>query len=441
MEYQEFITWLEAVPLYGHKDGLANIKKILEAFRHPEEGPKIIHVAGTNGKGSCCAMLSGILSEAGYKTGLFTSPHLIDYTERIMIDKEQISKEDFAFLGDVVRRMILEMVARGENHATFFEILTAMAFLYFAGVRSPKETEKIDPEEAASSIEEAVRRLGLTCSMEEPCDIIVLETGVGGRLDSTNAVDNKILTLITSISLDHTKVLGSTVEEIAGEKAGILREDCPVVLAKNRGRVRETVLKKAGKIGAPFYYAGDEEPQYEIPLVGDYQRENLGAVQVCVRILKEQGLRIPETAVAEGLRRVQWPGRMEHVTVLGKSVILDGCHNPGGAGEMAKYLEKYCEKGSVTILFSALAKKDVTAILEPIRDQEAVQDFIFTCIDGQDETKRFEEIVGGVKPWETIKDPKEALIAGAKRETSTLIVCGSLYLIGEIKRILRDEMA
>ncbi len=417
MEYQEFITWLEAVPLYGHKDGLSNIKKLLEAFGHPEEGPKIIHVAGTNGKGSTCAMLSSILTQAGYKTGLFTSPHLVDYTERIMIDQQQISQEDFAFLGTLVKEKIGEMVAKGENHATFFEILTAMAFLYFAGVRKPK-----------SGVPTAA-----------PVDIIVLETGVGGRLDSTNAVDQKILTIITSISLDHTKVLGSTVEEIAAEKAGILREDCPVILAKNRGRVRETVLRIAAKVGALYYYAGDEQPMYEIPLVGDYQKQNLGTVQMAIRLLREQGLRIPESAVMEGFRRVRWPGRMEHLTFLGKEVILDGCHNPGGAGEMANYLEKYHEKESVTVLFSALAKKDVTAILEPIRDQEAVKDFIFTCIDGQDETQRFEQIVQNVKPYETIKDPKDALTAGAKRDTKTLIVCGSLYLIGEIKKILRSE--
>ena len=422
MNYNEFITWLEAVPLYGHKDGLTNIKKLLERFHHPEVGPKIIHVAGTNGKGSVCSMLESVLRASGFHTGLYTSPHLVDYNERIMIDGKPISNEDFAYLGTMVKEEIEKMVREGDNHATFFEILTTMAFLYFAGVRCPKAGE-----------EESLKRA------TAPVDFIVLETGVGGRLDATNAVEKKLLTIITSISLDHTKVLGSTLPLIAAEKAGILRENCPVILSHNPEEVRETILRIANGVGAPYYYAGEEEPLYEIPLVGDYQKQNLATVQRAIQTLREEGVRLPEKTVAEGLRHVQWPGRMEHVQVLSKEVILDGCHNPGGAGEMAAYLSKYHEKGSVTVLFSALQKKDVTGILGPIRDQEAVKEFIFTCIDGQDETERFASIVEGIKPYTVIKDPKEALLEGARRETKTLVICGSLYLIGEIKRILREE--
>ena len=182
MDYEAYIQWLEAVPMYGQKDGIHNMEKLMDRLGNPQDQIPVIHVAGTNGKGSCCAMLAQILKESGYKVGLYTSPHLVEYTERIQVDGVAISKEDWVQLGLVVKETAQAIAQEGGNHATFFELITAIGFLYF---------------------------------VRQKVDIIVLETGVGGRLDATNVVKNPALCLITSISLDHTKVLGNSLEQIA----------------------------------------------------------------------------------------------------------------------------------------------------------------------------------------------------------------------------------
>ena len=216
MTYTDFIEWLEAVPMYGKKDGFHNMEKLLARFDDPQDQIPVIHVAGTNGKGSCCAMLAQILRESGYSVGLFTSPHLVEYTERIQVDGKQIPKEEFLKIGQEVKAAAEAIAAEGHNHATFFELITATAFVYF-----------------------------YRCKV----DVIVLETGVGGRLDATSVVKEPKLCLITSISLDHTKVLGDTLPQIAGEKAGIIRPGAPVVLAENQPSVQAVVKAEADKNG------------------------------------------------------------------------------------------------------------------------------------------------------------------------------------------------
>ena len=277
MEYDSFIRWLEEVPLYGHKDGTRNMEKLMARMGHPEREAKVIHVAGTNGKGSICAMIASVLRESGLKVGLYTSPHLVSYTERIQVDGVQIPKTDLARIGTKVKEEIGKMVAEGENHCTFFEILTAIGFLYFA---------------------------------EQKVDAIVLEVGVGGRLDATNIIDDPALCVIASISLDHTKVLGDTLEAIAGEKAGILRASCPVVLAENPLCVQEVVKQKASQIPCGYLYAPDFDvaaDTYEIPLVGDYQVQNKQAALVSLRYLQEHGFPITEESLREGLKKTAWP--------------------------------------------------------------------------------------------------------------------------------------
>ena len=188
MTFQEYIHWLEGVPMYGKKDGTHNMEKLMARFGDPQDQIPVIHVAGTNGKGSCCAMLSQILQESGYKVGMYTSPHLVDYTERVRVNGTPIAKEDWVKIGLQVKEAAEAIAAAGENHATFFELVTSIGFLYF---------------------------------VQEKVDVILLETGVGGRLDATNVVKEPKLCVITSISLDHTKVLGDTLPQIAAEKAGI----------------------------------------------------------------------------------------------------------------------------------------------------------------------------------------------------------------------------
>lgn len=411
--YDRLIRYLEEVPLYGHKDGTKNIAYLMDLLtgdlQKALKDTRVIHVAGTNGKGSTCAMLSSILRSAGLKTGLYTSPHLMSYTERIQINGRPISQTDFVRMGAKVKRAISQMVAQGKNHPTFFEILTAMGLCYF---------------------------------LEKKVDVIVLETGVGGRLDATNIIDHPDLCMITSISLDHTKVLGSTVEAIAKEKAGILRKGSPVVVAKNLPRVQRVLREEAGKAGAPYHYAGSaadlaKAAGYEIPLKGRYQKENLAAVLEGAALLSKAGLAISGEALRKGLKETSWPGRMQALSLYGCEVILDGAHNPAGAKALSEYIEAE-ETQPVVLVFSALGKKDIEGILGPLRDASKIRSVIFTCIDGQDETARFIEAWGKRKdaaPYQIIKEPGEALLRAtkaARQAGGKVYVAGSLYLIGDI---------
>lgn len=419
-DYQRFISWLEEVPLYGHKDGTNNIRKLMKRFGDPQESFRVIHVAGTNGKGSCCAMLASILTKSGYRTGLFTSPHLVDYTERIQVDGQMIPREDFVRLGELVRGEIRKMVEEGENHCTFFEILTAMGLLYFH---------------------------------EAGAEVVILETGVGGRLDATNIIEppSLILTLITSISLDHTKVLGDTRELIAFEKAGIMRPAVPVILSKNLPGVQQVVRERAEELGCPYVYAGDmpetderrytaTKERYTIPLEGDYQAENLTTVLMAVDLLRKSGQadRITDETLKEGLLSTNWPGRMQRALFEGKPLLLDGAHNPDGARRLADYLGRNCPSDSVTLVFSALGKKDVSGILTVLRDCPAVRRAVFTRIHGEENEERFIKDWSGadredIKPYVTVPDPLGALREAAREEDTSLVVCaGSLYLIGEV---------
>jgi len=404
MTYEEWIRWLEDVPKYGHKDGVKNIQKLLLRLGSPEKTGAVIHVAGTNGKGSICAMLSGILAKAGYRVGMYTSPHLVSYTERIQVQGHPISEEDFLRLGLKVQHEVERMVDEGENHCTFFEILTAMAYLYFA---------------------------------EQSVDFVVLETGVGGRLDATNTVEPPHLKLcvIASISKDHTKVLGDDVRLIAAEKAGIFRRGVPVVLSRNDEAVRTVIAEKAAEVGAPVVYAGEASCPYPVSLKGDYQKENAATVVLAVEELRKQGLPVPEEAVKSGLANTFWPGRMQEVTMEGRTVLLDGAHNPDGVYRLCRYLDDYEPEDSVTLVFCALGKKDTTGMLRHFADCRALKEIILTRIHGEDNETLFEETwrALSLKPMSFEETPIAALKKAVEEEGQGLVVAaGSLYLIGEL---------
>ena len=431
MTFEAYINWLEGVPMYGKKEGTRNMERLMARFGDPQESIPVIHVAGTNGKGSCCAMLSQILKESGYKVGMYTSPHLVEYTERIQIDGKQIAKEDFVQIGLEVKEAAEAIAAEGENHATFFELITAIGFIYFA---------------------------------RKQADVLVLETGVGGRLDATNVVKNPELCIITSISLDHTKVLGNTLTQIAGEKAGIIRPGASVVLSENPPEVQAVVKAEAGKRGCAYCYSGNvvADPkghyhtenfsydQLETALIGDYQVQNVSAVLCAVDILQRDGWRITEEALRLGLKKTHWPGRMERCEFRGRPVLLDGAHNPGGAQMLADYLVKHYAPGSCNLVFSALAKKDVNGILSPLQQCPAIGQAIFTCIDGEDqmeflaglwsEGRQATDHPAADNRTECIASPKQALQTAVNQQGVVLTVCaGSLYLVGEIEAILKEE--
>ena len=431
MTYTDFIEWLEAVPMYGKKDGFHNMEKLLARFDDPQDQIPVIHVAGTNGKGSCCAMLAQILRESGYSVGLFTSPHLVEYTERIQVDGKQIPKEEFLKIGREVKAAAEAIAAEGHNHATFFELITATAFVYF-----------------------------YRCKV----DVIVLETGVGGRLDATSVVKEPKLCLITSISLDHTKVLGDTLPQIAGEKAGIIRPGAPVVLAENQPSVQAVVKAEADKNGCQYCYSGEvkveaaghyrsnefDYEQLEVALIGDYQVQNVSAVLCAVGFLQKAGWQITEETLRAGLKHTRWPGRMESREFEGRPILLDGAHNPSGAQMLADYLDGHYAPGSCNLVFSALAKKDISGIIQPLKQCIAIGKVFFTCIHGEDQLQELTELwkqgreeadnlISG-QDVRCIASPKEALKAAVHQPDTKLTVCaGSLYLVGEIEAILDEE--
>ena len=431
-EYEELIAWLEDVPRYGHKDGLNNMITLMNELGNPQQRFPAVHVAGTNGKGSCCAMLTQILTEAGYKTGRYTSPHLVDYRERIAIGADAwISEADFVRIGGEVRAAIGRMTARGENHASFFEILTAVAFCYFA---------------------------------EQKVDWAVIEVGVGGRLDATNILQPR-LCMITSISLDHTKVLGSTPAQIAAEKAGILKKNTPVVLSYNPSAVYTVIKAKAAEKASPFLYAGkaglkihynDERglcvdaevggwqlSKLQVNLRGDYQVQNLAAVLEAAGELRQQGLPITEEVLRRALGRVSWPGRMEYTTYAGHTLLLDGAHNGDAAARLADYLGTRCVGQQCVLVFSALEKKDTEAILRPLAASRVIDTMIFAGLKPGSHGMRAETAAelwtrfGGALPILVAPDVETALRWAVQADPDLVVCAGSLYLIGEVEALLR----
>ncbi len=425
--YEELTAWLDRVPLYGRKNGLENMKSLMALYQNPQDRIPIIHVAGTNGKGSCCAMLHQILTEAGYRTGLYTSPHLQDYRERIRIGGQLISEAEFVRIGYEIQDTIREMTGRGENHATFFEILTAMAYLYF---------------------------------YRSEVDIAIVETGVGGRLDATNVVKKPVLTVITSISLDHTRVLGRDVMSIATEKAGIIKEGVPLVLAANPPSVQRVMRQVCRQKQSPYIYAGEGEarilcddlagqtldvetprlayPNLRVSLCGGYQADNTEAVLEAVRVLQAKKMSIGETAVRQALQKVCWPGRMELAAVGDRKILLDGAHNEDGARQLGQYMQKHLSGQPLTLVFGALQKKDCTGILYHLTRASAVQKILYTPIAGEEcmTAAEFRNLIYSLRiriPFVITEGADEAMELACGEER--WIVCaGSLYLVGEVKR-------
>lgn len=333
MDYRRAVDWMcSALPMFqkigsaAYRPGLENTEYLMDYLGHPERGLRCIHVAGTNGKGSTSSMLASVLMEAGYRTGLYTSPHLIDFRERMRVDGEMIPKE---FVADFVERHLDFFTA---HSFSFFEMTTAMAFCWF-------------------------RACGV--------DVAVVETGLGGRLDSTNVV-RPDLSVITNIALDHTAILGDTRVQIAGEKAGIIKPGVPVLIGENDPEIEPVFRAKAAREGAPLYFTdhGIRLEDYPCPLEGDYQRFNIATVVAACGILRESWKLDPQT-VRRGLARVvdntHLQGRWE---VLSRRplVVCDTGHNVNGIGEIVRQLS-HTPKGRLFMVFGMVNDKDVDGVL------------------------------------------------------------------------------
>ncbi|MBO7729060.1 MAG: bifunctional folylpolyglutamate synthase/dihydrofolate synthase, partial [Oscillospiraceae bacterium] len=314
MNYKESLEYINSTAWFGGEPGLSRIRELLSALGNPQKAFRAVHIAGTNGKGSCAAMTASVLKAAGYRTGLFTSPYLHRFNERMQINGREIEDEVLAEHATAVRKASEAMA----EHPTAFEMMTACAFLWFAA---------------------------------QHCEIAVLETGLGGRYDATNSIENPEACVIMNIGLDHTRILGSSVSEIAAEKAGILKPGCDCVLYQQSREAEAVIEDTCRRVGARlhradfsqiepefdsldgqvFSYRGDP---YAIPLVGAYQRKNAATVIETVEVLRGKGWKISWEALEHGLYAVSWPARFE-VLADDPYFILDGGHNPQCAEELA----------------------------------------------------------------------------------------------------------
>ena len=426
MNYEEAVAYIEETPKFTKKNSLEHTKECLRRLGNPQEKFQVIHVAGTNGKGSTCAFLASILRCAGYTCGLFTSPHLVRINERFQINEEEISDEAFLEAFCEVKTLADQLVAEGSYHPTYFEMLFLMGMLIFA---------------------------------QAGVDYVVLETGLGGRLDATTAVSNPLACVITSISLDHMQYLGNTIPEIAGEKAGIIVPGVPVIYDANCPEAAEVIQRRAEELGSPAYpvqaceakilartekriifanrnvYYGLPNRVYHIPFVAEYQVMNAMLVLKTIEVLKDV-VPVEPPAIAGGLADTKWQGRME--TIL-PGVIVDGAHNEDGVERFVETAEYFQEKHPLTLLFSAVNDKDYPGMIHTICSRLHFRRVVTTQVGGYrqvpcTELKELFEKEGcaSVEAAPTVAEAFE-LACGKKGEDGLLFCVGSLYLVGEIK--------
>lgn len=423
MTEAEAIAKIHSVYPSGKKEGLTNMRAVMTRLGNPQDRLAMVHVAGTNGKGSTCAMLERALREAGYKTGLYTSPYIERYNERIRINGNPIAGEKLARLVERVWPVIESCREEGLC-ITEFELGTVLAFMAFA---------------------------------EEKVDAAIIEVGLGGRLDPTNII-NPLVSVITNVGMDHMHFLGDTIEEIAMEKAGIMKPDTPVVLGWQTDGVRAVLMDSAKALAIPVI-----EPQAQnvrelrrgvafdaamdggtireltVSLTGRHQAQNAVAALGALSVLKDRGYeRITEDVIRRAFADVHWPGRLEYFG----DVILDGAHNEPGVRALCAYMDAWLTKEKTVLLTGMMADKDVSAMtqmLAPrVRCVVTTQPAIPRAMAAQELVAEFEKQGASAL---AITAPKAALerareIAG---EDGTVLCAGSLYLIGEIRTLLRQE--
>ena len=427
MTYKEVERYLLEVPKFTKKNGLENTKALLKQLGSPEKELKVVHVAGTNGKGSVCSFTSTMLMLAGYKTGLFTSPHLVEMTERFKINGKDIEKQAFVEIFGEVKQAVEKIQKEGYAHPTFFELLFVMALVYF-------RTQKVE--------------------------YAVIETGLGGRLDSTNVIDTPKITAITSISLDHTEYLGATKEIIAGEKAGIIKENVPVVIGINQDSVVRVLEEKAQEKNAEILKISKKD--YEIcekfdknidffvnvkyygyvrlllPCSAKYQVENaVLAIRIVEKLLDESKLTLE--LLQQGLSKGLWPGRMEMVM---EDVYIDGAHNEDGVRAFLETAKILCHGKKCVLLFGAVREKNCQEMIGELVSQLPCAKIIATeltterTMDKENLKQIFETYTESeIIVCETVKEAfKKAL--DFKKKEEVLFCVGSLYLVGELKSII-----
>lgn len=426
MNYTEAVDYIETIPKFTVKHPPEHTRELLSRLGNPQEGIKIIHVAGTNGKGSVCAYLNAMLLAGGKKTGLFTSPHLVRINERFQINGEDVSDEQFldAFLK--VEKAAKEYEAEGEGHPSYFETLFLMGMLIFK---------------------------------EAGVEYLVMETGLGGRLDATNVVEKPLACIITSISRDHTEYLGDTLEAIAGEKAGIIKAGVPVIYDASQPGPASVIAAKAKEMGSPawpmepsfyemktqsregitftFAYPGGEKAELVIPYVAKYQMMNASLAFYMMHILQDVH-DIPKNVLAEGLSKIKWPCRME---MAAPGVIIDGAHNEDGIAQFVSTAGYFAKENEITILFTAVADKHYHEMIGEICEGIHPSHVVATQIDGSRvvPAEVLAEDFRKAGCTDVCAEPEigAAYEKALEKKGSGMLFCvGSLYLVGELKAYL-----
>ena len=416
MTPNEAIEYIHSVVWKGSRPGLSRISELLEKLGNPQNGLKFIHVAGTNGKGSFCAMTESILRAAGYRTGLFVSPYIKHFEERICLSGVPISGEELAEVTALVKPHADSMA----DAPTEFELITAIGLVYF-------------------------RKKG--------CDVVVLETGMGGRLDSTNIIRDPLLTVITGIAMDHTAYLGDTVEKIAAEKAGIIKSGAPMLWGGRDPAARRVIEDAARRTGVPFIAAADtpvtvremtlsgtvadygDFQGVKLPLLGTYQPQNLSTVLAAVPLLRNTGLQISDDAVYRGIAAVRWRGRFEKLSES-PLILSDGAHNPEGIAAAKASISHYFGGEKVLLLVGVMADKDycgMVAELAPL----AAEVFTLTpdnprALDADALAAEFRLAGVPATGYPTVDAAVAAATNAAKRCGKPLLSLGSLYMYAEV---------
>lgn len=432
MNFEESLNYINNTAKFGTKLGLESINNLLNKLGNPQENFKIIHIAGTNGKGSTASFLSHILVEGGSKTGLYTSPGLINFNERIKINNKDIDDESIAWATTKVKKAADELISEGFQSPTEFEIVTAVGFL---------------------------------CFEKENVDIVVLEVGMGGRYDATNIIKNPLASVIVSISKDHTDYLGDTLKEIAHEKGGIIKENSNLILYP-QDKEAEDEIKRIGKEKNSKIYNVDLKNKtlksstldgqvfdaevlgtyYEdlkIRILGDHQINNSITALTCIEMLKQnKKINISEDAIRKGLYNTTWQGRFE-ILKTKPLTIIDGAHNVGGAKVFEKTVEDLLEGYDLTLIIGMLRDKDYNGVLDLILNDQVKS--VITLKPDNPRAMEAEDLAEIIKsrgfnasPSESVEDSYKRALEITDDKKGCIIYLGSLYMIGNVKKFIES---
>ncbi len=436
--YEEAVAWIEGIMPVGEKPGLLRIQKLLEYVGNPEKGLKCIHVAGSNGKGSTCVFISGVLIQSNYNVGMFTSPHIDKFTNRIKINSIDISEADVLRLINTIRPFVDQIATTHLGHPSMFDIATCMAFLYFT---------------------------------EQNVDLVVLEAGLGGRIDSTNVVD-PLISVITTVSMDHMNILGDTIENIAFEKAGIIKAGVPVICSASDDRAVQIISEKCQETESDLYVI-DQQFSYQIidstidqqrfdfasggmhynhvniSMNGSHQIKNASTAIMCIEVLKSKGIvDVSEDSLRQGLLNAFWPGRLE-IIQKNPRILLDGAHNPEGARALSVALRDIYKYEKLHLVLGMLDTKDYKSFIDPLiqiadtivitepsfrkkLDSQAIRSYIEESPNKKSELSIFRE-----SSWLEAID----IASNLYQPNDLIVVTGSLYLISDVRQHFTQSLA